>query len=296
MADIVSLENSLLRLSVAPALGGAAVCFEAKRIIGSPEPIFRPSAESDLNTVPFDPNSSSCYPLVPWVSRLSPAVLPTSDGSLHIPANRPNEEFPIHGWGAYTEWTVLSQSTDFLSLGLEHEGPPPFSAQMDYRLSENNLTISLGVTNKLDRPVGLGLGFHPWLPRRASGTLYAPAELVWISGADKIPTYAEKPKPEWQFSQARPLPDSDIDHGFGGWTGEAHYSWEAADGAWSLAFSSDCSDYIIYAPAKATFFCFEPTSHKPSPGQAGELDGLVMLEPGQSLDRFASFTVMVPHA
>jgi aldose 1-epimerase len=166
---------------------------------------------------------------------------------------------------------------------------------MDYLLSENMLTISLSVTNMLDRAVGLGLGFHPWLPRRPSGKLYAPADFVWMSGADKIPISAEKPKPEWLFSEERPLPRSDIDHGFGGWNGTAYYNWQAEDGPWNLSFSSDCSDYIIYAPANETFFCFEPTSHKPSPGQTGELDGLVMVNPGLSLQRYASFTVMAPN-
>jgi aldose 1-epimerase len=294
VVEILGLENSLLRLDVAPSLGGAVLKFEAKRSAALPEPIFRPTSLSDVNAAEFNPNTSSCYPLVPWVSRLSPPVLPTSTGSLLIPPNRSNEEFPLHGWGAYHEWNIVSRTERSLSLGLEHMGPPPFAAQMDYLLSENMLTISLSVTNMLDRAVGLGLGFHPWLPRRPSGKLCAPADFVWMSGANKIPIFAEKPKAGWRFSDERSLPQSDIDHGFGGWNGTAHYNWQADDGLWNLSFGSDCSDYIIYAPANETVFCFEPTSHKPSPGQTGELDGLVMVDPDHSMRRYASFTITAP--
>lgn len=280
---------------MAPALGGAAIRFEAKRAGGrDAEPVFRPAGPSDIRDEDCNPNTSSLYPLVPWVSRLCPAVLPTSNGPLAIPPNRPGEAFPIHGWGAYTAWRVLSQTASALSLGLDHDGPPPFSAWLDYRLSDAKLTITLAVTNRFDQAVGLGLGFHPWLPRHVGGRLWAPATCVWMSGPDKIPFAAETPPADWDFSTERHLPDRDVDHGFGGWSGAAHYTWPAKDGLWRLDITSDCSDYIIYAPVDRGFFCFEPTSHKPSPGQTGQLDGLVMVEPGGSLQRTASFGVVAP--
>ncbi len=136
----------------------------------------------------------------------------------------------------------------------------------------------LAVTNRFDRAVGLGLGFHPWLPRHAGGRLRAATRHVWISGPDKIPFAAETPPADWDLSQERPLPERDLDHGFGGSTGAARYVWPAPDGIWQLAIASDCGDYIVYAPANRPFFCFEPTSHKPSPGQTGGLDGLIMVE------------------
>jgi aldose 1-epimerase len=295
MVDILTLETEALRLEVAPGLGGAVLCFEAKRDGHSEaEPIFRPASPDDVAAADFDPNTSACYPLVPWVSRLSPAALPTSTGPLAIPPNRPGEAFPIHGWGTYSAWRILSRTATALSLGLDHDGPPPFSARLEYALSGAALTMTLNVVNRLDRAVGLGLGFHPWLPRHASGRLYAPALCVWMSGADKIPFAAEAPPEDWDFSRDRSLPERDVDHGFGGWTGTAHYDWTARDGTWRLEVASDCDEYILYAPAGRSFFCFEPTSHKPSPGQTGELDGLVMVEAGKSLGRFARFAVTRP--
>ena len=296
MIEILTLETEALRLEAAPDLGGAMLRFEAKRSndVSEAEPVFRPASPHDLAADVFDPNTSACYPLVPWVSRLCPPVLPTSAGPLAIPPNRSGEVFPIHGWGAYSPWRVLSKTADFLSFGLDHDGPPPFSARLDYALFGAALTMTLNVVNRLDRAVGLGLGFHPWLPRRAGGQLYAPARHVWISGADKIPLAAQTPPEDWDFSHERPLPKRDLDHGFGGWTGAARYSWPAWDGTWRLDVASDCAEYIVYAPVGRSFFCFEPTSHKPSPGQTGELDGLVMVDAGGSLSRYSIFIVTRP--
>jgi aldose 1-epimerase len=292
MADILTLETDALRLEVAPGLGGAVLRFEAKRGGGSEaEPIFRPASLADVAAAVFNPNASACYPLVPWVSRLSPPILPTAAGPLAIPPNWPGESFPLHGWGARSAWRVLSHDAQALRLGLGHPGPPPFSAQLEYALSGAALTMTLSVVNRLDRAVGLGLGFHPWLPRHAGGRLYAPARCVWMSGEDKIPFAAQAPPEDWDFSRERPLPARDLDHGFAGWAGAAYYDWPAREGAWRLEVASDCDEYIVYAPAGRSFFCFEPTSHKPSPGQTGELDGLVMVEAGGSFSRFARFTV-----
>jgi aldose 1-epimerase len=295
MADILTLETEALRLEVAPDLGGAVLRFEAKRSDDdAAEPIFRAASPADVAAVAFDPNASACYPLVPWVSRLCPPTLPTSAGPLAIPPNWPGEAFPLHGWGARSAWRILAHDAQTLRLGVDHPGPPPFSAQLEYALSGAALTMTLNVVNRLDRAVGLGLGFHPWLPRHAGGLLYAPARQVWMSGADKIPFAAQTPPEDWDFSRERPLPERDLDHGFGGWAGIAHYDWPARDGAWRLEVASNCNEYIVYAPAGRSFFCFEPTSHKPSPGQTGGLDGLVMVGAGESFSRFSTFAVARP--
>jgi aldose 1-epimerase len=292
MTEIVSLENDALRLEVAPRLGGAVLRFDAlgrHRV----EPVFRPTAAADIIDDDFEPNRLACYPLVPWVSRLCPPILPTSAGPLTIPASWPGEIYPLHGWGARAVWQVLARDDTTLRLGLDHQGPPPFSAELDYALFGSTLSMALTVVNRFDRAVGLGLGLHPWLPRHEGGCLYAPARHVWMSGADKIPFAAETPPDDWDFSQERPLPDRDLDHGFGGWTGTAHYTWQGRGGSYRLDVESPCDHYIIYAPAGRTFFCFEPTTHKPSPGQSGELDGLVMVEPGETLRHTARFTITV---
>jgi aldose 1-epimerase len=296
VTETLTLGNDSLTLTAAPGLGGALLRFEARRRGAGtlPEPVFRPADPAAVGAVPFEPNASACYPLVPWVSRLSPAVLPTGGEPLPIPPTRPDEAYPIHGWGAYRGWTVLASDGASASLALEHEGPPPFAARLDYALEGASLRMVLTATNRFERAVGLGLGFHPWLPRHPGGTLEAPAEIVWLSGEDKIPTVAAKPPADWDFARPRPLPGRDLDNGFAGWTGQARYEWPAADGRWRLDVESDCDQYIVYAPAGRPFFCFEPVSHKPSPGQTGGLDGLVLVEPGASLLRAARFTVTPP--
>ncbi len=297
MTATLSIETETLRAVIAPGLGGALLRFEAKRRAGgAPEPLFRPVDEAALRARPFEPNTAACYPLVPWVSRLCPPVLPTDGGSLAIPPNWPGEAYPLHGWGARSEWTVLTAGATAVILGLEHSGPPAFSAELAYTVEEARLHIALSVTNRMSKSVGLGLGLHPWLPRKAGGELEAPATIVWTSGSNKIPVKSESPPPEWDFQTPRPLPAGDLDNGFAGWNGRARYTWPAADGRWALAVDSDFDNYIIYAPAGETFFCFEPTSHKPSPGQTGELDGLVMVPPGATLRREAAFSVTEPDA
>jgi aldose 1-epimerase len=286
---VLTLRTAAAEAVIHPALGGAVTRFDVLLPSGRPEPVFRPAPASALDPAAFDPNDLSCYPLVPWVSRLRPAMLPTDGEPLPIPPTRPGEPYPLHGWGWYAAWQVQSASPTAARLRLDHPGPPAFAATLSYTLDGATLSIAIELENREPRRVGMGIGFHPWLPRRPSGRLHAPARTVWLSGPDRLPLEAVPPPEIWRFADERPLPDGDLDHAFDGWTGTAFYRWQTQEGEKRLLVESDCDRYIIYAPPQRDFFCFEPISHRPAP--TGEADGLVMVGPGSSMARWARFAV-----
>ena len=283
------LRTEAAEVVVHPALGGAVTRFDVVQPSGRCEAVFRPAPASALEPAGFDPNNLSCYPLVPWVSRLRPAALPADGEALPIPPTRPGESFPLHGWGWYAAWRVQSAGQTSARLALEHPGPPAFAAALSYALDGATLSIVIEVENREPRRVGMGLGLHPWLPRRPSGRLRASAQAVWLSGPDRLPTTAAPPPEAWRFAEERALPDGDLDHAFDGWDGTASYRWRTSEGERRLAIESDCDRYIIYAPPGRDFFCFEPISHRPAP--SSEEDGLVMVRQGESMARWARFAV-----
>ncbi|MFD2438654.1 aldose epimerase family protein [Modicisalibacter luteus] len=61
----ITLENTLLRLEVAPEVGGSVVRFEALRKDGAID-LFRPSSPEET-----DANHMALFPLVPWSNRIS---------------------------------------------------------------------------------------------------------------------------------------------------------------------------------------------------------------------------------
>jgi aldose 1-epimerase len=285
---VLRLETDAAAVTIHPQLGAAVTRFDVVQPSGRHEAVFRP-APATLDPARFDPNDLSCYPLVPWVSRLRPPVLPADGGTLPIPPTRPGESFPLHGWGWYAAWTVRSADPTSVQLSLEHPGPPAFAATLSYALEGATLSVAVEVENREPRRVGMGLGFHPWFPRHPTGRLRAPARTVWLSGPDRLPTAAAEPPEPWRFAVERALPHGDLDHAFDGWDGTASYRWQTSEGERRLTIQSDCYRYIIYAPPGRDFFCFEPISHRPAP--AGEADGLVMLGPGERMARWARFAV-----
>ncbi|MET0981628.1 MAG: aldose 1-epimerase, partial [Telluria sp.] len=152
------------------------------------------------------------------------------------------------------------------------------------------LNVTLEVTNTGRAPLPFGLGLHPWIERREGVLLRARSRGTWTRGPLGLPEDEIAVPPEWDFAGARALPAGQVDHVFCGWDGQAEIAWP--DTGVKLAVQADMAYYILYAPAGANFFCFEPVDHAINahnlPSGAAR-NGLTSLAPGRTLARRVSF-------
>ncbi len=280
----ITLENTLLRLEVAPEIGGAVVRFEALRREGAVA-LFRPAAAEET-----DPNRMGLYPLLPWSNRISEGGFEWQGERYALAPNREDEALPIHGDAWQGEWAVAHQTATQVTLERESRHQPPFDyrARLIYRIDGATLTVELVVTHQGEQPAPYGMGVHPWLPRSAGVRIEAPSDGVWEVDDAQLPTRWRgiDDAPEWDFRRGGELPDGPIDNLFTGWNGHARLYWPSSDLTLYVDTDPACPRYLVYSPGRdADFFCFEPVSHDVDAhhGEAPLEQGLIELAKGQTL-------------
>ena len=287
--EVIHLRCGAMHAEVLPeAAGGLG------RLDWGPHALLRPHVHVPDAPAPTT-SQLACFPLVPWSNRIDPAGF-AFEGRRIVPApNRHGEPCPIHGDGWQHPWRVEAVSGSGVNLLLDRRDGAPFSyvARLRYVLTERALHVTLDVSNTGPRRMPFGLGLHPWIERRDGVTLRASAHGSWTRDALGLPLDAIDLPLEWDFRQAKSLPDTHVDHLFRGWDGKAEVHWP--DTGVSLAIEADMNYYILYAPTKRDVFCFEPVDHAINagnlPGGAAH-NGLRILAPGQTLSRRVVFRVM----
>lgn len=280
----ITLENTLLRLEVAPDVGGSVVRFEALRKEG-PVALLRPGSARET-----DPNRMALYPLLPWSNRIGGGGFTWQGEHYPLRPNREDEPLPIHGDAWQRAWSVRHRTATQLTLELESREQPPFDyrALLIYRLDGAALTVELVVTHRGERPAPYGMGLHPWFARSDEVRIEASCDGVWEVDDDQLPAHwrpiAERP--EWDFRRAGALPDGPIDNLFTGWNGHARLHWPSRDLTLYIDTDPACPRYLVHSPGvTADFFCFEPINHDvDAHHREAPLDhGLVELKQGQTL-------------
>jgi aldose 1-epimerase len=286
----ISLANDVVSLAVVPAIGGGVARFD-KLGAGGPVPLFRPWDGSTRAA-----NALGCYPLVPFSNRLGGGGIEAGGRFWPLPANRAPEPYPVHGDGLDLPWTVEEQGPARLVLGLESRGLPPFdyAARMSYALVGPSLTIRLSVEHRGELPVPYGLGLHPWLPRTAGTTLWAPVERVWLEKPDHLPDreVSIDERPDWDFRTPRLLPAGWLNNGFTGWSGEARVTWPETATSLNVKASDGLDTVILYSRgADCDFVCLEPVSHPVDAHRLPGQPGLRTLRQGEGFEIACRFTV-----
>ncbi len=286
--ELVTLTNRHLQAQVAPSIGGALARLDALTG-GAPFPLLR--AFEPGEQIP-GPGQMACFPLVPWSNRIGGAGFTFEARRITLTPNRAGEPCPIHGEGWQRAWQVETQSASSVELVLDRRAAAPFCyvARLRYWLAGRALEVRLEVTNCGVRTLPFGLGLHPWMPRADGVLLRAGAVAAWERGEGGLPVAPIAIPDSWDFSTARAVPVQGIDNVFSGWDGEAEIVWPA--NGQCLRISADMDYYIVYTPAGANYFCFEPVdhminAHNLAGGPARH--GLRLLAPGQTLARSVRF-------
>lgn len=239
---------------LAPEHGGAILGWR-----NGPTPILRPpGADAALRG---DPGAMGCFPLLPYANRIAAGRFTWAGRTHTIRRNFGDHPHAIHGVGWRARWTVDHAAPDRARLGLRHDGdadwPFAFDATLDYTLTETALTVRIGATNRHSAPAPMGIGLHPYFPRKAGQSLRFAADGVWLNDRHALPDRHVAIPDAWNHAQVRAIGSARLDNCFTGWAGTADLG--------SLTIEADpvFADLQVFTPEGADFFCVEPVSHAP---------------------------------
>lgn len=244
----VDLQAGELRLALRPDLGASIAGLWLGDL-----PVLRSSEPQALDSA----RASACYPLVPYSNRLGYRRFRWL-GTDHTTAPNFDEGNPhsVHGVAWQRPWTVLQQSEHSAELGYEHQGdahwPFAFAVRQRFVLTPAALELHLVFTNTAAQPQPVGLGWHPYFPKRPHSRLHIELTDRWDSDATGLPT-RKVPQPGIDGDVAHLA----FDHCFEGWRGPARIR----DDKLSMRLSSSLPYLVVFTPDTKPYYCVEPVSH-----------------------------------
>ena len=246
-APPLELRAGDLRLALRPDLGGAIAGLWQGML-----PVMRSTEPADLQSA----RSSGCYPLAPYSNRLGYRRFRWA-GQDHT--TRPNFDanpHSLHGVAWLRAWQVVSHGATQAELRYLHEGdadwPFAFELRQRFVLTAGALEVHLALTNLAAQPQPVGLGWHPYFPKRPRSRLHVELSDRWENDASGLPTRRV----------AQPGIDGDVTHlafdnCFEGWRGPARLRDEKL----SLRLTSSLPYLVVFTPADKPYYCVEPVSH-----------------------------------
>jgi aldose 1-epimerase len=278
----VELRAGALRLALRPDLGGsiAGLWHGAEPVLRSTEPAALAAAQA-----------SACYPLVPYSNRLGYRRFRWKGEDYTTAPNFDASPHSLHGVGWRRAWAVAAAAADAATLRYRHEPdadwPFGFEAEQRFELTPQGLHARLGIRNlaPIEQPVGLG--WHPYFPKRARSRLHLETTGRWEADPTLLPV---------RRVACRGI-DGDVapmawDTGFDGWRGSARIR----DEAFALRLSSSLDRLVVFTPPLQPYFCIEPVSHVTNAIHMAEplQHGLRVLAPGQAFDAWMRLEVARP--
>ena len=241
------LHSGALRLALRPDLGGCIAGLWHRDT-----PILRSTEPSALTAS----RPSGCYPLVPYSNRLGYRRFRWKGADYTTQPNFDDNPHSVHGVGWLRAWEIESSSAQEVVLRCVHRGdadwPFAFEARQYFTLTPNSLSMQMVFANTAEVVQPVGLGWHPYFPKRSRSRLHIELSHRWDSDATQLPVR----------KVAQPGIDSDVSHlafdnCFDGWHGPARIR----DEKFSLQLSSSLQHLVVFTPQEKDYFCVEPVSH-----------------------------------
>ena len=243
----LELHAGELRLALRPDLGGciAGLWLGKDAVLRSTEP-------AELTTSRL----SGCYPLVPYSGRLGYRRF-TWLGQAHTTsANFDDNPHSVHGVAWQRPWTLAARSAAEAELVYAHRPdahwPFAFLLRQRFVLTPAALEVHLAFTNQADTAQPVGLGWHPYFPKRPRSRLHIEVSERWESDASGLSTH-RVPQPDIHADVAGLA----FDHCFEGWRGPARID----DDKLSMRMSSSLPYLVVFTPGTKPYYCVEPVSH-----------------------------------
>ena len=279
----LELRAGALRLALRPDLGGAIAGLWSGDLA-----VLRSTPAAELTSA----RKGGSYALAPYSNRLGYRRFRWL-GQEHTTAPNFDEGNPhsLHGVAWTRPWTVDKQAENSATLRYEHtpdaHWPFPFIVQQRFVLSNegtDSLEMHLAFTNTAAHPQPVGLGWHPYFPKRARSRLHIELSDRWDSDASGLPT-RRVPQPGIDADVAHLA----FDNCFEGWRGAARIRDEKL----SLKLTSSLPYLVVYTPAISPYFCVEPVSHVSNALHMAEpsAHGLRTLSPGGTFDAWMKLEI-----
>jgi aldose 1-epimerase len=280
--NVIELNQGALRLALRPDLGGciAGLWFDTLPVLRSTEP-----AELAAS------RPSGCYPLVPYSNRLGYRRFRWHGQDHTTQPNFDDSPHSVHGVGWQRAWQALSQSAGEALIRLQHPGdahwPFAFECTQRFLLTPEALRLEMAIVNTDARPAPVGLGWHPYFPKRPRSRLHIELTDRWESDATGLPT-RKVPQPGIDGDVAH----LGFDHCFEGWTGPAR----VRDEKLALKITSSLPYLVVFTPGLRDYFCVEPVSHVSNAIHMAEpaAHGLRTLMPGERFEAWMQIEVSRP--
>ena len=164
--------------------------------------------------------------------------------------------------------------------------PFAFEASQYFTLTPQSLHVEMVVTNLAEVAQPVGLGWHPYFPKRARSRLHIELAERWDGDATGLPVR----------KVAQPGIDAGVahlafDNCFDGWHGAARIR----DERFSLQLSSSLDRLVVYTPPAKDYFCVEPVSHVSNAIHMADplAHGLRSLAPGESTRAWMQLDIAV---
>jgi aldose 1-epimerase len=234
------------------------------------------------------PRQGASFALVPYSNRLGYRRFQWAGKSHTTAPNFADSPHSLHGTGWLRPWQVAEAGERSALLRYSHtadaDWPFAFDAEQQIELADDALVLRLSARNTAGVPAPMGLGWHPYFPRRPRSRLHVELTERWDVDATKLPT-RKVAQPGIDANVAH----LDFDHCFEGWTGAARLRDEKL----SLKLTSSLNRLVVYTPHERDYFAVEPVSHVNNAIHMADPaeHGIVTLQPGQVLDAWMKLEV-----
>jgi aldose 1-epimerase len=173
----------------------------------------------------------------------------------------------LHGVGWRRPWRLKSVREHCCVLRLEHrpedvgkeDWPFAFDAEQTITLGATGLNVELSLVNTHPSPAPLGLGLHPFFPRRGGERLIFDAAGAWGNAENMLPVMKARGG-LWDHGTGQSVGAQELDHDFFGWSGSARIESDRAPTV-RISATRLFSMLRVFTPARKDFFAVEPVSH-----------------------------------
>lgn len=251
-------------------------------------PLLREAHKADASPV-----ETGGFPLVPFGNRIAHNHFSFEGQGYQFQANTDDDPLYIHGESWQGEWQVADVSEGRLVLRFTHDKPDAafiYEAEQVFMLDDSGFSLTMRVTNRGDKPMPFGLGWHPYFHLTSQTQLQLNAQKMWTQGAGYLPENRVDLPEELNFAQVKKLPDYWVNNGFEGWDGTARIVWPEQQTALTVTADRLFDRFFLYAPhgvpepqSRSYYFCFEPMSHMAGDHHREGYGGLKILKPDEDL-------------
>ncbi|WP_028216544.1 aldose epimerase family protein [Paraburkholderia oxyphila] len=270
---IVTLRRGSLEAQLHPALG--ARLGRLRRADG-------PHAPFDyivpLEAHGFDLNRwqrAGCFPMLPFTNKFPRNTLAWTDANVCV--GEPDGPAWLHGWGLRSAWSVERVSDHHCTLARAFAAtrawPWTWRAHLAVDLDTlDGITLTLVVVNESERPMPLGLGFHPYFPIHGAARATVQATAIWRPDAasDGLPARHEPLDSPIHLDLQRSALPGDTFSWFCETGAGAHAVIDYPEAGRRITLTSpQASQLVMHFRAGEAYLCLEPCTHL-----AGTLDPL----------------------